>query len=97
MSLHLKRNKNLGLTELVAIAVGGMVGGGIQYEGFTNKQAVYGVDNTGANWKKQAAKKAESYMEYSSFSRSGLIDQLEYEGFTHDQAVYGVDAVGLQE
>ncbi len=29
MSLHRKRNKNLGLTELVAIAVGGMVGGGI--------------------------------------------------------------------
>lgn len=26
-----------------------------------------------------------------SFSRSGLIEQLEYEGFTHDQAVYGVN------
>jgi len=29
MSLHRKRNKNLGLTELIAIALGGMVGGGI--------------------------------------------------------------------
>ena len=29
MSVHRKRNKNLGLTELVAIALGGMVGGGI--------------------------------------------------------------------
>ena len=29
MSLHRKRNRNLGLAELVAIAVGGMVGGGI--------------------------------------------------------------------
>ena len=29
MSIHRKRNKNLGLPELVAIALGGMVGGGI--------------------------------------------------------------------
>ncbi len=29
MSMHRKRNKNLGLPELVAIALGGMVGGGI--------------------------------------------------------------------
>ena len=26
-----------------------------------------------------------------SFSKSGLIEQLEYEGFTHEQAVYGAD------
>ncbi len=29
MTLHRKRNKNLGIAELVAIALGGMVGGGI--------------------------------------------------------------------
>jgi len=29
MTQHRKRNKNLGLAELVAIALGGMVGGGI--------------------------------------------------------------------
>lgn len=29
MSIHRKRNKNLGLAELIAIALGGMVGGGI--------------------------------------------------------------------
>ena len=33
-------------------------------------------------------------MEYSSFSKSGLIDQLKYEGFTNEQAQYGVTAVG---
>jgi hypothetical protein len=43
----------------------------------------------------QAVKSAESYLDFSSFSRQGLIDQLEYEGFTHEQAVHGVDAVGL--
>ena len=29
MTIHRKRNKNLGLTELIAIALGGMIGGGI--------------------------------------------------------------------
>jgi colicin import membrane protein len=31
----------------------------------------------------------------SSFSHSGLIEQLEYEGFTHAQAGYGVNQTGL--
>ena len=43
----------------------------------------------------QAAKSAEQYLEYSNFSRSGLIEQLKYEGFTNKQAVYGADSVGL--
>jgi Host cell surface-exposed lipoprotein len=33
---------------------------------------------------------AASFLEASSFSRSGLIEQLEFEGFTHAQAVFGV-------
>ena len=43
---------------------------------------------------RNARKSAESYLGYSAFSRSGLIDQLEYEGFTTSQAEYGVDAAG---
>lgn len=66
----------------------------LEYEGFTHQEAVYGVDQSGANWNEQAALKAESYLKYSSFSRNGLIDQLEYEGFTPQQAEYGVRAVG---
>lgn len=66
----------------------------LEFEGFTRKEAVYGVDQSGADWNEQAAKKAASYLKYSSFSRSGLIDQLEFEGFTHPQAEYGVKAVG---
>ncbi|WP_197018483.1 Ltp family lipoprotein [Methanoculleus sp. MH98A] len=66
----------------------------LEYEGFTYKEAVYGVDQSGADWNEQAAKKAAQYLKYSSFSRSGLIDQLEYEGFTPAQAEYGVRAVG---
>ncbi len=44
---------------------------------------------------KQAALKAKSYLEYTSFSRSGLIRQLKYEGFTAKQATHGANAVGL--
>ncbi|AGL18153.1 Ltp family lipoprotein [Actinoplanes sp. N902-109] len=40
-----------------------------------------------------ARETAESYLESSSFSRTGLIHQLKYEGFTTAQATYGVDAV----
>ena len=40
----------------------------------------------------QAVRSADSYLSYSSFSRSGLIDQLEYEGFSTADATYGVDA-----
>ena len=42
----------------------------------------------------QAAEMAESYLDSQSFSRKGLIEQLEYEGFTHQEAEYGVDQTG---
>ena len=42
-----------------------------------------------------ARKKAASYLEYSAFSRSGLMTQLLYEGFTEAQASYGVATTGL--
>jgi len=67
----------------------------LEYEQFSNADAIYGADNSGANWNEQAAKKAKSYMEYSAFSRGSLIDQLIYEKFTQGQAEYGANAVGL--
>lgn len=66
----------------------------MEYEGFSNEAATYAADNCGADWNEQAAQKAQDYMDFSSFSRSGLIDQLLYEGFTQEQAEYGVSAVG---
>ena len=77
-----------------AFSYGGLVAQ-LEYEQFSHADAVYGADNSGANWNEQAAKKAKSYMEYSAFSRSGLIDQLKYEKFTQEQAEYGASAVGL--
>lgn len=67
----------------------------LEYEQFSHADAVYGADNSGANWNEQATKKAKSYMDYSAFSRSSLIEQLKYDKFTQEQAEYGVNAVGL--
>ncbi len=67
----------------------------MKYEGFSKKDAAYAVDAISPDWNKQAVKSAKEYLDYSSFSRSGLIDQLEYEGFTHEQAAYGVSKTGL--
>ena len=53
------------------------------------------MDAVSPNWNKQAAKAAKDYLDDSSFSRSGLIEQLEYEGYTEQQAVYGVNQAGL--
>ena len=66
----------------------------MEYEGFSAEEATFAADSCGADWNEQAAKKAQDYLNLSSFSRSGLIDQLKYEGFTNDQAEYGASAVG---
>ncbi|WP_432541952.1 Ltp family lipoprotein [Kineococcus sp. SYSU DK002] len=44
---------------------------------------------------RNAVRQAESYLSFTSFSRSGLIDQLEYEGFSTADATYGVDHVAV--
>ena len=40
-----------------------------------------------------ARESALSYVNYSAFSRTGLIKQLEYEGFSRSDATYGTDAL----
>jgi len=67
----------------------------LEYEKFSHTDAVYGADNSGADWFAQAARAAKAYMEYSAFSRGSLIEQLKYEGYTQAQAEHGADAVGL--
>jgi Host cell surface-exposed lipoprotein len=67
----------------------------LKFEGFSVKDATYGVDAQKANWNKQAAASAQDYLDMSSFSRDGLIDQLIFEGYTRPQAEYGVNKVGL--
>jgi hypothetical protein len=52
----------------------------------------------GVDWNAEAAEAAKSYLELTSFSRQGLIDQLtsQYgDEFTPEQAEYGVSQTGL--
>lgn len=43
---------------------------------------------------KNALNKAKSYLNYSAFSYTGLIEQLEYEGYSTEDATYGADNCG---
>ncbi|MCC6448914.1 MAG: Ltp family lipoprotein, partial [Chitinophagaceae bacterium] len=47
----------------------------LEFEQFSHADAVYGADNSGADWNEQAAKKAKAYLDYSAFSRASLIEQ----------------------
>lgn len=44
---------------------------------------------------KQAVRKAGEYLDYTSFSNSGLIAQLEYEGFSNADSTFAVDSLGI--
>lgn len=67
----------------------------LKFEGYTESEAQYAVNNIDADWNEQAVASAKSYLEYTSFSRSGLIQQLKFEGFTQEQAEFGVNGAGL--
>ncbi|MFB9956006.1 Ltp family lipoprotein [Cellulomonas denverensis] len=71
-------------------------------EGYPPEDAEFAVARLeaegGVDWNAEAAEAAASYLEYSAFSRQGLLDQLtsEYgEQFTPEQAEYGVSTTGL--
>lgn len=62
----------------------------LEFEEFSNADAIYGADAQKADWNAQAVLKGASYLKSSSFSRSGLVEQLVFEGFTAAEAEYGV-------
>lgn len=66
----------------------------LNYEGYSDSEAMYAVDNCGADWNLQAEKMAKNYLDVMPFSRQELISQLIYEGFTQEQAEHGVASVG---
>jgi hypothetical protein len=78
------------------------------FEGFTPEQAEYGVSTSygagstedsagsgseGSVAQVNAVEKAKDYLKFQSFSRSGLIGQLEFEGFSNSDATYAVDSL----
>src|SRR5690554_944988 len=54
----------------------------LEFEGFSNDDATYAVNNIDVDWNEQAVLSAQNYLDFMSFSRSGLIEQLKFEGFS---------------
>ena len=58
-------------------------------------KATAAVDGLNVDYAQQAAGSAQSYIDMTGFSRSGLVDQLVYEGYTPDQAESGVSSLSV--
>lgn len=77
------------------------------YEGFSESQAQFGVDSTGLGGESKpdssgltagqqnAIESAQSYLEYSAFSKKGLIEQLEYEGYSTEDAEFALSQISV--
>lgn len=78
----------------MAFSCGGLVEH-LVYDGHTTEQAEFGVNGISIDWNEQAAKSAESFLDYSAFSLTGLTGQLLHQGFSQARAEYGVNAGGL--
>lgn len=67
----------------------------LEFDQFSTADATFAVEHLeatgGVNWNEQAVKKAKSYLDFTSFSPSGLVNQLEFDGFTPSEAQYGAD------
>ncbi|WP_286154542.1 Ltp family lipoprotein [Mycobacterium sp. D16R24] len=67
----------------------------LEFDDFSTADGTFAVEhieaNGGVDWNEQAVKKAKSYLDYTSFSLSALVNQLEFDGFTPDQAQYGAN------
>jgi Host cell surface-exposed lipoprotein/Protein of unknown function (DUF2510) len=65
----------------------------LAYDDFSTADATFAVEHIeatgGVNWNEQAVKKAKSYLDFTSFSLSGLVQQLQYDDFTPSEAQYG--------
>ena len=65
-------------------------------EKYSEEAAQYAIDNLNADWKENACKTAEKYLEIMPMSKDELYDQLisEYgEQYTPEEAQYAVDKV----
>ena len=52
------------------------------------------VGSSATMGQRNVAEKAKQYLEYTAFSYTGLIQQLQYEGYSVDEATYGADNCG---
>ena len=69
-------------------------GSGVGGSGAGSDYGTYGSSHTPTRGEANALEKAHQYLNYTAFSYSGLISQLEYEGYSHTEAVYAADNCG---
>ncbi len=65
--------------------------GQLEFEGFTDEQIDYAIDNVDVDWNEEAVQSATSYSNTLNMSSNAIYDQLLFEGFTAEQAQYGID------
>ena len=63
-------------------------------DGFSSKEALYAVQNCGADWNAEAVKKAKALLEDGIYSQAGMAKQLEADGFTKEESAYGAENCG---
>ena len=68
----------------------------LKFEKFSEADATWAADHSGANWDDQAVQSAKSYMDMGGFSKGSLIQQLQFEKFTYAQASHAASVVGLK-
>jgi len=78
---------------LIAMVVG-LAYGGADIDQAAEPMVAEQLDNQTMG-ERNALETAKDYLDYTAFSRSGLIDQLMFEGYTREQAEYGVAQAGL--
>jgi len=63
-------------------------------DGFSLEDSVFAVDNCGADWDEQAARRVKAYFTFMGFSYDMVVEQLLYDGFTEEQAYRAADNCG---
>ena len=66
----------------------------LEESGYSSEEALYAVENCGADWNEEAFKTAKELLSFSSFSKEALVFQLEIKGFTHEEALFGAEKNG---
>ena len=70
-------------------------GSGKETEAAVDTESSAGSDgHTPTFGEQNALETAYQYLDYTAFSYTGMIDQLEFEGYTHSEAVYAADNCG---
>jgi len=77
---------------LIAMVVG-LAYGGADIDQAAEPMVAEQLDNQTMG-ERNALETAKDYLDYTAFSREGLIEQLEYEGFSHSEAAYAVNHCG---